>query len=288
MISGYLASLVEDDYQVGHWTILKHISLSYCLNPFGVILKNNDIEKIYLDPFCGAGISPLKETENAEIRWTIGSPLIAKTMTDYPFNRYILSDSNKKSVELLAEILSNLDLSENTEIQQENANNLLTKILPECHDNYVFAFLDPSGFRVDWECLCSLLKCNMFDIFLNFQTRQIDRWIATASSETKSRFLGPSYEKISDKMDCDQVLELYINELEELGMKVIPIRIGRNASDAYYYHLLHISQKRLKYHSIVEDLKVFIESLNGEWMKMIWDDLWGGHSKQESLHIEYG
>ena len=44
-ITNYLANITDQDYQVGYWTILKNVSLAYCLTPFGIILDNNRIKK---------------------------------------------------------------------------------------------------------------------------------------------------------------------------------------------------------------------------------------------------
>ena len=286
-MNDYVSSLTEEDYQVGHWTLLKHISLAYCINPFGVILNKRykAIDRVYLDAYSGSGISPLKEENGSPIKWTIGSPLIASTMTDFPFSYYLFNDKDEKSLELLDSVLKDLSIS-NFEIHNMDANNFIINSIPKIKDKYVFAFLDPTGFNINWESLCSIFQCNMFDIFLNFQTRSVDRYISSATEEHKKLFFGESYEAVKNATNCDDVLDCYISAIEKHGMHVEKIRIRVNRTQQYYYHILHISRERLDYHGIVRDLKEIIESQNGASMKRIWDDV-TGNQRQSSLRLEF-
>jgi len=57
-----------------------------------------------------------------------------------------------------------------------------------------------------------------------------------------------------------------------MGLYVNSIKIGKDRSDQYYYHLLHISRKNT-YLRIINDLKRRIESFTGETIRLIWNDL---------------
>ena len=105
-VNNYIQSLSDNEFRPGHWTILKNISLAYCLNPFGVILNKYKITNtVFLDLFSGSGITPLKDVLTNENKWIIGSPIIATKMTDFPYQYYFFSDINNKSLKLLNQIL---------------------------------------------------------------------------------------------------------------------------------------------------------------------------------------
>lgn len=284
-IDNYLKHCSLSDYSVGHWTILKHITLAYCLNPFGIILKNNNFKNTkYLDLFCGAGITPIRETEKSKEEWIIGSPIIGTQMTDYPFSQYYFNDNNQRSLDLTEEILkeynSKRGIPINYSLSKNDANVVIKQLIPDIENNYVFAFIDPAGFQWNWESMEELFKISVFDILLNFQTRQVNR----VPDGKIQDFFGPCAKNVDSCSDCDEKLKLYINQIEGLGLKVIPIRIGMDNTDQYYYHLLHIS-RRDTYQNIILDVKNKIECFNGSSIKTIWNDL-HSHLKQTSLEVE--
>jgi three-Cys-motif partner protein len=279
IILSYLDSITEQDYQVGYWTILKNISLAYCLTPFGIILKNNRIKKtVFLDPFCGSGIAPLKDPDGRKRSWTLGSPIISSIMTDYRFKTYIYGDISKKSINTLKDIFAVYNkFKRNVSILENDANDLIKSVYEKYENYYVFAYLDQSGFQLEWNSLMSLLDLKMFGIILNFQTRQVDR----IGEEKKRLYFGSAYNELQNCSNCDEVLERYISQIKKRGVYVTKIRIGKDRSDRYYYHLLHISRKDT-YKGIIENLKTRVESFEGKSMKRIWDDLTGS-SAQQSL-----
>lgn len=285
-IQQYLGECGSEDYSVGYWTILKHISLAYCLTPFGIILNSKGIRNtVYLDLFCGTGITPLKARENTNPQWIVGSPVISTRMTNYPFAKYYFGDKHQKPVELVRRILEDWDNSSNEkrdyEIFQQDANVVIKKIFPRILNKYVFAFIDPTGFQWDWNSMKLLFKIKKFDIIMNFQTRQVDR--ISSTRETEDRFFGPCSELVRKCSNCDEKLKTYINQIKEFGLYVTPIRIGKNRSDQYYYHLLHISPID-SYKSIPNDLKNWVERFDGESIKRIWEDL-HTQTRQISLPI---
>jgi three-Cys-motif partner protein len=279
LVTDYLAHITDQDYQVGYWTILKNVSLAYCLTPFGIILDNNRITNtLFLDPFCGSGIAPLKDPEGTKISWTVGSPIISTTMTNYPFKSYIFGDISKKSIATINQIFTvhnnfGLDIT----VQARDANDLIKSVCENNKSQYVFAYLDQSGFQLEWDSLMLLLDLKMYDIILNFQTRQVDR----IGEERKRIFFGSAFNELQKCSNCDEVLDKYVTQINEKGVYVTKIRIGKDRTDRYYYHLLHISKKDT-YKNIIESLKARVESFEGKSMKRIWDDL-TGHSIQQSL-----
>ncbi|MFW9856994.1 MAG: three-Cys-motif partner protein TcmP [Candidatus Thorarchaeota archaeon] len=279
IILSYLDSISDQDYQVGYWTILKNISLAYCLTPFGKILKNNHIKKtLFLDPFCGSGITPLKNPNGTKTSWTLGSPIISTTMTDYRFKSYIYGDISKKSISTLTDIFTaNNYFKCNVSIQENDANNMIKSACNNYENHYVFAYLDQSGFQLKWDSLKMLLNLTMFDVILNFQTRLVER----IPDQKKKLYFGSSLDALQNCSNCDEVLDQYISQIKKRGVYVTKIRIGKDRSDRYYYHLLHISRKKT-YKGIIENLKSRVESFEGKSMKMIWDDLIGD-SIQQSL-----
>lgn len=272
-IIDYLNKCNQSDYSVGFWTILKHISLAYCINPFGLILKSNNIKNtIFLDLFSGPGITPLKELDDSKSKWIVGSPVISTQMTDYPFTKYYFNDKSGKAIELTKKIL--VELNEKSiekrdiEFFQEDANVIIKKILPKIQNNYIFAFIDPSGFQWNWDSMKLLLNLKRFDIILNFQTRQIDR-IPIEKVET---FFGPCSTEIENCDNCDEKLNVYFDQIKKFNLNVISIKIGMTRTNQYYYHLLHISPLG-SYKNIIESLKNRIEIFDGKSIKMIWNDL---------------
>lgn len=283
-IREYIKECGPNEYSVGHWTILKHISLAYCINPFGVILKSKSIrETVFLDLFCGAGITPLKSSGSSKGEWIVGSPIISTRMTDYPFRNYYFCDTNRRAIELLKKMLDEWneksgDHREYT-VFEEDANVAIKKLAPKIKHSYVFAFIDPSGFQWEWESMKTVFCFDMFDILMNFQTRQVDR----IPREKEKVFFGPCAKEINNLADCDQKLIAYIKQIENMGLTVTPIRIGMSRTNQYYYHLLHISRLNT-YRSIPLNLKDRVERFNGESIKTIWNDL-HRHSRQTSLRI---
>ena len=84
--------------------------------------------------------------------------------------------------------------------------------------------------------------------------------------------------------NSDEKLNAYITQIKEFGLNVIPIKIGMDRTNQYYYHLLHISRLDT-YENIILDMKDRVERFNGKSIKMIWDDL-HGHSRQTSLQVD--
>ena len=279
-IKSYLDYIYESEYQDGHWTILKNISLAYCLTPFGIILDRSGIKNtVFLDPFCGSGIAPLKDSpDGSKKSWTVGSPIISTMMTDYPFQHYEFGDTSNKSIKNLDELLSaydnmGLSISRNC----IDANELIESCCSRHSKKYIFAYLDQSGFQLDWNSLIPLFKLSMFDIIINFQTRLAER----LPDSKKRDFFGPGYENLAICSNCDEMLDVYIDEIRKFGLNVTSMRIGKERGDRYYYHLLHISRKD-SYLSIVNTCKERVESFQGESIKKIWNDL-TGYSHQVSL-----
>jgi three-Cys-motif partner protein len=280
LIAEYLSSLTENDYQVGPWTILKNISLAYCLTPFGIILDSNNIkERVYLDPFSGSGIAPLKDLPGSERKaWTVGSPIISTMMTDYPFSLYEFGDISSKSIDNLDDFFQIYgDLGFKINRTCVDANELIQSCCYNHSDKYVFAYLDQSGFQLQWNSLLSIFKLKRFDAFLNYQTRLAER----IPPNKRKEFFGPACDNVTSCSDCDEILDVYMNEIRKMGLYVTPIRIGKDRTDQYYYHLLHIARKD-SYLSIVNGLKEKVESFQGESIKKIWNDL-AGYSQQTSL-----
>lgn len=274
-IDTYLQSLSDTEYRPGYWTILKNITLAYCINPFGVILNRYNIrDTVYLDLFCGSGITPLKDIVTNENKWIVGSPIIATRMTDYPYQNYFFGDINKKSLELLNQILECQNKNSDKKIDYnilpaDDANNNLDLILDKLKNKYVFAYIDPTGFQWNWESMEKLVKLNMFDILMNFQTREVDR---LTSSDKIELFFGQTSDKINTCKTCDEKLDLYIKQLNDKGLYVNSIKIGKDKTNQYYYHLLHISRKNT-YAKIIQDLQRRIEVFTGKTIRLIWNDL---------------
>jgi three-Cys-motif partner protein len=278
-ITSYLESITDQDFQVGYWTILKNISLAYCLTPFGIILDRNKITKtLFLGPFCGSGISPLKDPEGIKTSWTVGSPIISTSMTDYPFKTYVFGDKSKKSISTLGNIFSaHNNFNRNLSINISDANDLIKEVCENTTAKYIFAYLDQSGFQLKWDTLDLLLDTKAYDIILNYQTRQIER----IGKEKKRTYFGPVFSEVMKCSNCDEILDRYVNYICDKGLFVTKIRIGKDRSDQYYYHLLHISKKD-SYKEIVDYLKSKVESFDGRSIQRIWNDL-TGYSRQESL-----
>lgn len=274
-INNFLQSLDESEYRPGYWTILKNISLAYCINPFGVILNSYKMrDTVFLDLFSGAGITPLKGINAGEHKWIIGSPIIASRMTNYPYQEYIFGDINKNYLDLLSQILKcqndNSDIKINYSILPPNdANNNFEVVYDVIKNRYVFAYIDPTGFQWNWESMERLIKLRRFDILMNFQTREIDR---STSTDRIKQFFGPYSNKLDECKNCDEKLNLYIKQLNDLGLYANSIRIGKDRTDQYYYHLIHISRKNT-YSNILTNLKRWIEVFTGETIKKIWNDL---------------
>lgn len=283
-ITEYINGLEKSDYTVGYWTLLKNISLAYCVNPFGKILDNNDITNtVCLDLFSGCGITPMKDPDRESIEWTVGSPLITTLMTDYPFKKYYFCDNNCKSIELLEEILNQLCLKSKYDINYNtfptDANRCMAKLCDEIKGKYVFAFIDPTGFQWNWESMESLFNLSRFDIIMNFQTSLVDR----IPLEKEEKFFGPCASDIRDCNTREEKLSCYISQIEKYGLHVSKIKIGKNETDQYYYHLLHISRKK-SYKNIISTLKDKIERFHGDSIKKVWNDLYG-YSRQSTLNI---
>jgi three-Cys-motif partner protein len=271
----YLENLTETEYKPGYWTILKNISLAYCINPFGVILKSYHIfDTVFLDLFSGSGITPLKDEASNDFKWIVGSPIISTQMTDHTFQKYIFGDINKKSLELLNQILESqntyIKLNINYEIlNPDDANTNFEKIYDQIKNKYVFAYIDPTGFQWNWKSMLKLTNLKRFDILMNFQTREIERIL---NSKRLEYFFGPDIDKINDCKNCDEILELYIDQLKKLNLKINSVKVGKDKTNQYYYHLLHIS-RRDSYSRIINDLKQRIETFSGDSIKSIWNDL---------------
>jgi len=279
-IEEYIKNISEDDYSSGYWTILKNISLAYCINPFGKILeKNNITNTVCLDLFSGCGVTPMKDPTKEKIEWTVGSPIITTTMTDYPFKKYISCDKNPESIKLLKKILGSLSKDNLNHIFHcGDANKCIRKIGDEIKDRYVFAFIDPTGFQWNWESMELLFNLSKFDILMNFQTSMVDR----IGTKKEKEFFGPCASEVSE-FSRDEKLKRYVSQIENRGLHVSTIRVGKDKTDRYYYHLLHISP-RGTYKSIIETLKNKIERFSGSTIKRVWKDL-HGYSRQSTLPV---
>jgi len=274
-IINYIKSLDDSEYKPGYWTILKNISLAYCINPFVVILKSHNMkDTIFLDLFSGSGITPLKGINTDEHKWIVGSPIIASRMTNYPYQKYIFGDINKNSLDLLSQILKCQNDNSNSKIRYNilppnDANKNFEMLHNQIKNRYVFAYIDPTGFQWNWESMEQLIKFRRFDILMNFQTREIDR---STTTDRIKQFFGPYSNKLDECKNCDEKLGLYIKQLNDSGLYVNSVRIGKDRTNQYYYHLIHISRKNT-YSNILTDLKQWIEVFSGETIKKVWNDL---------------
>lgn len=196
--------MAGDHYFGGEHTENKLRIVKAYLQAWTQVLKNQQFESIYIDPFAGTGsrtivtdAAPLfgeeKTSENVD-----GSARIALGI-DPPFDRYIFIESDRKKFKALEDLKSEFrekrietirgDANENLKIlcRQENWKGLNS----DSWGTRAVLLLDPYGMNVEWTTLQSIAETKAIDMWFLFSigglTRQVaHRWEANEDYKIES------------------------------------------------------------------------------------------------------
>ena len=282
-------------YDVGEWTPLKCIFLSYFTGMYLRIIDEQlrkqfkNLKVYYIDLFAGPGINRINDIK------MFGSPIIsidsATASGATPFDKMFFVDwkhKNSKALEERLEYLSEISeyswIKEKYEIIMGDANDAIKKIADEIEESkpyHFLAFIDPYGMELRWENFEYLLKLEYGDIIYNYQTQQIGRYWGNVKGGVGDQSIIEKFDEFFGTDDWkrannrDNLKSIYISQIKQYRTFVEEIKIG---SENFIYHLLVAFRKTSggsPWKSSIQRAKDLIEILGGEAVRFSLDYLSG-------------
>lgn len=143
----------------------------------------------YVDLFAGPG-KCIVRPEGIDID---GSPLCALQLR-HTFDRYFFVDISKENTECLQKRIQNLSISPHGTFLVQDCNKAIPVISEQLGPNFLtVAFMDPTGFQLDFASIETLVRNRRVDLIINFPYRALQRVIPRALSARSSeldRFFG--------------------------------------------------------------------------------------------------
>ena len=213
---------------IGGWSRAKHYYLRRYIYAFttGMRLKWHN-QLYYIDLFAGPGRCRTRETEE-EIN---GSPLLALN-TKFPFTSYFFVESNKRTLNILAERCKSHQLYRKIHFIEGDCNERIDEITSKIPlRSLSLAFIDPTGLHFKFSSMEKLSTTRKIDLIITFPDGMaINRNIKKFLKEDTC----PLDEVIGDRgwrqfKTGKEIIKYYREKLQSLGYKVklgdeIPIR----------------------------------------------------------------
>jgi three-Cys-motif partner protein len=261
----------------GTWVVMKLALIAYYIGLYSSIIKSIFEKAYYVDFFAGPGLNQIDETHDL----ILGSPLLADRgpKPNRKFDKLILVESNNQRAAALGKLLPTAQVIP-YEINTKGIEEILTA-LPSGVPSLVF--VDPEGLELHWNTLERILG-RWCDVMINFQSSGIGRTFAsarnsTAYNATLDQFFGtPAWRKCRTE---DDLLALYVGQLEKHRDLVIPIRV--QGPGIFHYHIIVAVRKTKGTQGWVEAIhraKVKIEAATSDDVKSLLDVY---HKRQATL-----
>jgi three-Cys-motif partner protein len=206
-------------------------------------MKNRWPHRVYIDLFSGPGRSLIEGTTE-EID---GSPLIALRVPRDPFTRLYFNDADPDAVSALnrrigspAATIRSMDCN----AAALEARNLL---FGEPTRTLGLAFIDPTGFQIDFRSIELLTDGVRLDLIVTFMTSYLRRFIEqpSLSARLDAFFGSDDWRRLVDLRERGgtvtnrNLLDLYQSKLRAIGYRHVVDHIQVvNSNNAGIYHLL--------------------------------------------------
>lgn len=251
----------------GEWTREKLRILEAYLNAYTTALKNTHFKLWYVDAFAGSGaIDALEDDE--ERAFLTGSPEIALSITDRPFDRLLLIEKDASNAESLRGRIRVLGEEGRTRVEHDDAN-LSLPAFCESMDAYdrAVVFLDPFGTQVRWstvEALADSQKCDVWILFPVSTVRRLlpiqgqvrskgnedrltdvfgdESWKGLQHEPAQAQMfpdLYPEFDSVETEPGVTAIVKLYLSKLDSVFAQVAPEpRALRNSRNSPMYELM--------------------------------------------------
>ena len=234
----------------GAWTQEKLDILEAYLDAYTTALKNQRFNLWYVDAFAGSGsIAALDEEAGRQL--LTGSPRIAISVDNKPFDNLLFIEKDTKNSALLETRISEVDLGGRAEVKEGDANTLLPEFCKEMgrYDRAV-VFLDPFGAQVRFSTIEALAESHKCDVWILFPVSTVRRLLPiqgqVRSRGNEDRLTGvfgdeswrePQHEPAqipmfpdlfpeSDSIETDRgvaaIAKLYLSKLDSVFARVAP------------------------------------------------------------------
>ena len=191
----------------GDWTLQKLHIIDEYLKSYSIVLKHQNVKKIYVDGFAGSGITELKTKahldsgflleELNETQPTIieGSALLSLR---YDFDEYYFLELDAKRIAALQDKIKESypqKLSKVHFINGDSNQTLLDVVSKITNYDRCLMFLDPYALELKWETLEAISKCGVVDLWYLFPLSLVrliekERDITEANKHKVSSILG--------------------------------------------------------------------------------------------------
>jgi three-Cys-motif partner protein len=266
--------------EIGIWSEIKlDIVEQYGAAYTKAFAGHRNLEKYYIDAFCGAGQHVAKKTK-VQVE---GSP--ARALKVQPkFDKYFFIDIDGKKTDFLRDLCGD---REDVEIHTGDSNEyLINTILPKIEFkkfNRALCLLDPYALHLDWQVILTAGKSKAVDMFLNFPVMDMNRnaiwrrpdevpqdgigrmnkfwgddsWREAAYAESEQQNLFSAPDKI--KQPNDAIVAAFRDRLKNVaGFNFVPDPLPmRNSQNAVVYYLFLASPKAVAQKIITDIFKKY-------------------------------
>ncbi|MGB8218717.1 MAG: three-Cys-motif partner protein TcmP [Candidatus Methanoperedens sp.] len=265
-------------YNVGMWSPLKTVLLSYYYSIFTNIASKYTNNMIYIDLLSGSGIVNIK----GELK-IIGSPLAAIYFARQPFSKMFLAESDELAREALEKRLrivmqeQKLDFEKivgkiypNAKMAGEAAIDYMSGKLRNKENVLNLCLIDYEGFKeVPFDLIMKISKFHG-DTIINFQTHQLARVINDQNADYLTSFFGTDRWKDFSSDNYKETLQLYQSQLKKTRPIFESIEIS--SDHAYFYHLIFACRETAKgsqWMDAIRKIRPTIEASNAGTVKEI-------------------
>lgn len=238
--------------EVSEHTKEKEFAIERAVDIFNKGMRKKWSRRYYVDPFSGPGVCRIRGTAT-EID---GSPMLA-VRSRYKFTDYFLADQNSDCLEALEQRVTTAMLPEEASVRyfQDNANNAVTRMLPElppAKSSLGLAVFDPWGWDFSFATLAKLAESRQIDLVVNFPIGFIKRNWDKELPELDQFMNGIGYKKpFLASMRGDRpgekpariLLDAYAGELHKIGYRYVNDHVMvDNSKNVTLYCLLFASK----------------------------------------------
>ncbi|MFI2284520.1 three-Cys-motif partner protein TcmP [Nocardia beijingensis] len=163
-------------------TKAKHEILERYLEAWFPIMASWNTRVLFLDGFAGPGV--YEGGEPGSPRIAVGAALKQQRMLAESTVMFLFNEQNKQRFDKLEEwrIGAMQEVPKNFQLytRNEDFTDLASKIIEDRNDKRLvptFAFVDPFGFKVPIEVICSLVRDVRSELFILFSYNTVNRWI---------------------------------------------------------------------------------------------------------------
>lgn len=186
---------------------------------------------VYVDLFCGPGVSTLRESGDR----CPGSPIIAASAPK-AFRRILLCEENEDAASACRERIRRLNAEERTTVFCGDCNERIGEIAAEIPDGALtVAFVDPTGLHADFSTIETLTTNRQVDLLILFADRMdIVRNVELYEQQTDSnldRVLGPDSDWRSRWQACDSTAP---SDVARLFLDIYQDQLRRHLNYEYF------------------------------------------------------